>query len=111
MAERSVGWGTLSAIGILTIVPALALSTMVARADEALYNGIVLPSAWPPDIRYFSRDPKPVPYLDSPPAVIKIDTGRQLFVDRFLIESSTLAQKFHPATVHSKGVLTPDKPY
>jgi len=66
---------------------------------ERLYNGIVLPRAWPPD--HFdpkSTEPMPVPYRQHPPAVIPIDLGRQLFVDDFLIESTTLKRTFHQAT-------------
>jgi hypothetical protein len=37
----------------------------------------------------------PVPYLDNPPAVIPIDVGRQLLVDDFLIETTTLRRTFH----------------
>ena len=63
---------------------------------ETLYNGIVLPEVWPPE--HFtpnSNEPMPVPYLDYPPPVIPIDLGRQLFVDDFLIESTTLTRVHH----------------
>ena len=65
---------------------------------QLLYNGIRLPQQWPP--AYLvpeSREPMPVPYLDHPPKVIPIDTGRQLFVDDFLIESTDLTRRFHKA--------------
>ncbi|MBN2294925.1 MAG: hypothetical protein JXM70_21030, partial [Pirellulales bacterium] len=39
---------------------------------ELLYNGIRLPEAWPPRIEKVDREPMPVPYLESPPAVIPI---------------------------------------
>jgi hypothetical protein len=66
------------------------------NAGERLYNGIVLPEEWPPqDIDTKSDDPMPVPYLDHPPKVIAIDTGRQLFVDDFLIEKTDLLQTYH----------------
>jgi len=56
------------------------------RPEEVLYNGIVLPSEWPPRITDpKSRSPREVPYLEHPPRVINIDVGRQLFVDDFLI--------------------------
>ena len=68
------------------------------NAGEKLYNGIVLPEVWPPQDRDpTSAEPMPVPYLDHPPTVIPIDVGRQLFVDDFLIESTTLKRTFHPA--------------
>ncbi len=66
------------------------------NAGEQLYNGIVLPETWPPeDIDPKSDEPMPVPYLDHPPKVIRIDTGRQLFVDDFLIEKTDLLQMYH----------------
>jgi hypothetical protein len=68
------------------------------NTGEKLYNGIVLPEVWPPQDRDpTSTEPMPVPYLDHPPAVIPIDVGRQLFVDDFLIESTTLKRTFHRA--------------
>ncbi|MHC5165783.1 MAG: fibronectin type III domain-containing protein, partial [Planctomycetota bacterium] len=48
---------------------------------ETLYNGIVLPQAWPPEYGPVQYEPMPVPYLDDPPEVVLIDVGRQLFVD------------------------------
>lgn len=78
-----------------------------ARAGETLYNGIVLPDAWPPTRtpeELAARTPQPVPYLQHPPAVIPIDVGRQLFVDDFLVESSTLTR------VHHQPKLYPGNP-
>ena len=47
------------------------------------------------------------PYLKSPPAVIPIDVGRQLFVDDFVIEESTLTRTYHRAEYHPhKPVFT-----
>lgn len=66
--------------------------------ERTLYNGIVLPETWPPrDREVLSVEPMPVPYLTTPPAVIPIDVGRQLFVDDFLIEETDLVRTFHPA--------------
>jgi hypothetical protein len=54
----------------------------------------------------------PPPYLTDPPAVIPIDVGRQLFVDDFLIEETTLTRAFHRATYHSGNpVLRPETPW
>lgn len=61
------------------------------NTPETLYNGIVLPSVWPPKtMSPQSREPMPVPYLEEEniPAVIPINVGRQLFVDDFLIFSA-----------------------
>jgi predicted neuraminidase len=65
---------------------------------EKLYNGIQLPDVWPPRFRDpDSAEPMEVPYLTAKPKVIPIDLGRQLFVDDFLIEKSTLKRTFHQA--------------
>lgn len=79
--------------------------------DRRLYNGILLPEKWPPDYGEISRDPMPVPYLTDPPAVIPIDVGRQLFVDDFLIETTTLSRTFHQAEYCAENpVIRCDKP-
>lgn len=72
--------------------------TASAWGGETLCNGIVLPDKWPPLIPVESirkGEPMPVPYLEHPPAIIPVDVGRQLFVDDFLIENTTLARRFH----------------
>ena len=79
---------------------------------ETLYNGIELPDQWPPAYERSPREPMPVPYLANPPAVIPIDVGRQLLVDDFLIEKTTLKRTFHSAEYHpANPVLKPDKPW
>ncbi|MHC5165610.1 MAG: hypothetical protein ACYSOI_09815, partial [Planctomycetota bacterium] len=80
-----------------------------AAAGETLYNGIVLPQTWPPQYGSVPYEPMPVPYLDSPPAVVPIDVGRQLFVDDFLVETTDMTQTYHQATYYTAGnpVLTP----
>ncbi len=94
---------------ILTIVLSTILSS--ARADQRiLHNGIRLPQKWPPRIEKLTRDPLPVPYLKSPPAVIPIDVGRQLFVDDFLIDRTTLKRTFHATRPHTANpLLQPDR--
>jgi hypothetical protein len=77
-----------------------------------LPNGIVLPHPWPPRRGEWSGVPERPPYLLSPPAVIGIDGGRQLFVDDFLIASSSLHRAFHAATYHDGNpVLRPERPW
>ena len=77
---------------------------LYVRTDEreTLYNGIVLPAEWPPDtVSGTDRSVTEIPYLKSiseggtHPETVDIDTGRQLFVDDFLIGSSTLERTFH----------------
>lgn len=74
-----------------------------------LYNGIVLPTPWPPVVSTTNIFAGMSPfYLTSKPDVIDISVGRQLFVDDFLIESSTLSRKWHRAEYHAAGpVLEP----
>jgi len=90
-------------------------ATGAARSSphgEVLYNGIVLPKTWPPRMEQLPRDPVTPPYLKSPPEVIPIDVGRQLLVDDFLIDRTTLKRTFHTATyVKTNPVLVPDQPW
>ena len=83
-----------------------------APSGETLYNGIRLPAAWPPQpAAYPAYDPPP-PYLTDPPSVIPIDIGRQLFVDDFLIESTTMSRTFHQPISHpSNPLVFPDRPW
>lgn len=100
------------------MVVGLAIS-ISAPGGETLYNGIVLPEQWPPrDVsyeRFLAGDPPTdPPWLVSPPAVIPIDVGRQLFVDDFLIEPATLTleRRFHrPEYYEGNPVLGPDQPW
>jgi hypothetical protein len=79
-------------------------------AREVLYNGIELAQPWPPRHRGWSSEPERPPYLSSPPAVINIDTGRQLFVDDFLVDESTLHREFHHAEYHpANPIITPEE--
>lgn len=65
---------------------------------EKLHNGIELPDQWPPRFREpGTAEVMEVPYLKRPPKTIPIDLGRQLFVDDFLIEKTTLQRTFHQA--------------
>lgn len=81
-------------------------------AGETLYNGIRLPSPWPPKITEVPRDPATPFYLKSPPAVIPIDVGRQLLVDDFLVEQTDLRRTFHAPQEHADNPLVrPDKPW
>ena len=82
---------------------------LAAQGAEVLYNGIRLPEQWPPK-RVLSRKAMPVPYLESRPAIIPIDVGRQLLVDDFLIKATTLNRTFHAADLYpSNPVLPQDK--
>ncbi|MCE9534288.1 MAG: hypothetical protein K8T89_24680, partial [Planctomycetes bacterium] len=78
---------------------------------ELLYNGILLPTVWPPATSNAKLHlPSTPPYLTEPPAVIPIDVGRQLFVDDFLIEQTDLKRVYHLPQYHSAGpVLRPER--
>lgn len=80
------------------------LATRAALGGELLYNGIELPDNWPPRAESFARE-RPVlpPYLTNPPEVISVDVGRQLFVDDFLIEESTLTRSYHQPSWHPQS--------
>jgi hypothetical protein len=102
-------------LGIFTLSVLLA-SLPPANSSEVLYNGIVLPSPWPPRLADFptsvERDPAVPPYFVSPPNVIPIDVGRQLLVDDFLIADTTLTRTFHLPKYHpASPVLKPDQPW
>ncbi len=86
------------------------------QGGEILYNGIVLPEAWPPKVQWEDiQARKPIaepPYLVHPPEVIPIDVGRQLFVDDFLIEQTTLKRTYHLAKYHpANPVFTGGMPF
>ncbi len=91
-------WGVCAAIeGGVPDPGSVALGADVVC--ETLYNGIVLPCD-PCDrtpMKDYGDKPLPVPYLEHPPAAIPIDLGRQLFVDDFLIEHTTLRRTWHKA--------------
>jgi len=81
-------------------------------AEETLYNGIVLSEQWPPNYGPLPHEPMPVAYLRERPKVIPTDVGRQLFVDDFLIESTTMKRTYCRPVYHpANPILTPDKPW
>ena len=84
--------------------------TASAWGGETLYNGVELPTPWPPASPVMKAgEPMPVPYLRQPPSVIPIDVGRQLFTDDFLIESTTLRRRFHQPEYHRQSpVMKPE---
>src|SRR5690242_9802525 len=77
----------------------LALSTAwllrsVHAQTALLSNGIALPAGFP--LQRIATQSYQIPsYLTNPPAVIPIQVGRQLFVDDFLIEQTTLTRVGH----------------
>ena len=90
----------------LALLSPLALQ---ARQSETLYNGITLGRPWPPQWRYADEHPTLPPYLADRPAIVPVDVGRQLFVDDFLIEQTTLSRTFHKPAYHpANPILKPE---
>jgi hypothetical protein len=85
-----------------------AWQTPAAAAPDTLYNGIRLTNPWPPTRRGFQPAPVRAPYLVDRPDVVPIDIGRQLFVDDFLIEETSLERVFHRPDYHpANPILRP----
>src|SRR5438046_813958 len=104
-----------SAVNLAWCFVCIIVSVAAAvSAGEMLHNGIELPDIWPPRVG-FSPAPRDVvqpPYLTHPPKVIPIDVGRQLFVDDFLIERTTLKRTWHRAEIFAGNpVMLPDQPW
>ena len=96
---------------VVVIAGSLPASSGQEPQGEVLCNGVLLPVHWPP-VEPLTREPSPVPYLQRPPEVIPINVGRQLFVDDFLIQETTLQRAFHyPEYAPANPVLKPDKPW
>lgn len=100
------------------LVPAATIFSIVCSAAVAssfatspTYNGIQLSEPWPPrDLDSKSRNVPRVPYLENRPAVVPIDVGRQLLVDDFLIEETSLRRVFHQPVKHpGNPILKPEK--
>jgi hypothetical protein len=88
---------------------ALPFPALARQSAETLYNGITLGRPWPPNWRYPDEHPTRPPYLANRPAVVPIDVGRQLFVDDFLIEATTMSRTFHKARYHAANpILKPE---
>ncbi|HLJ92193.1 MAG TPA: hypothetical protein VKU02_03275, partial [Gemmataceae bacterium] len=82
----------------------------IAQNGQLLYNGILLPSPWP-TLRAPTQAFQLPGYIASPPTVIPIDVGRQLFVDDFLVESTSLTRTPHrPGFSARNPILTPLNP-
>ena len=74
------------------------------------YNGLPEPDRWPPALIYDGRRRFiRMPYLEARPETTPIDVGRQLFVDDFLVDSTTLTRRFHQAEKSEHNpVLVPE---
>jgi hypothetical protein len=93
-------WGsTLPLPVVFTLLFAVSAATFAQSGGQTLYNGITLPEPWPPSQQPTQADPVPT-YITNPPAVIPIDLGRQLFVDDFLIQQTTMVQTQHQVIMY-----------
>jgi hypothetical protein len=87
---------------------ALSAPGFAETAGATLYNGIRLAAPWPPVRRGLLPTPVVPPYLVDRPAIVTIDVGRQLFVDDFLIEETSLERVFHQPDYHpANPILRP----
>ena len=113
MISRTIpNWRAMCFLMATAALTAHGASAEGAVESPTLYNGITSPESWPPPDRPLSREPMAVPYLEVPPAVIPIDVGRQLFVDDFLIEETSLRRVLHRADYYPHNpILIPDKPW
>jgi len=79
--------------------------------SHVLYNGITATPRQPADFTH--TQPQPVPYLESPPEVVDISLGRQLFVDDFFLDfkNTHMAREFHhPVKYPGNPILFPQSP-
>ena len=89
----------------------LLLGSTSGLVAQTLHNGISLPAQWPPrrPIPTVAQE-MPVPYLDNKPNVIPINTGRQLFVDNYLISETNLVPIYHTPNYYAGNpVLEPNQ--
>src|SRR5688572_5035126 len=91
---------TKTLLGCLLLAAASSLPAVAQTTGEVLYNGITMPAVWPP--KSLPTQAYRVPsYLTTPPSVIPVNVGRQLFVDDFLVESTTLTRTQHRPVMYS----------
>ena len=91
---------------MLMLLLLLAAAALIGSSSaETLYNGIVLPLAWPPNhTTLTNRTSLSEPWYTTAaghPAAVVVDVGRQLFVDDgFLLDgSSNSTTIFHAPTL------------
>ena len=107
---------TFSTVGSVYAVDSSDLQT-VTPDENALYNGIVVPDNWNYTISPLQASVIEVPYLKTAaqggymPDIINIDVGRQLFVDDFLIDSTTLTTTYYQAEIMEEPLFTESTKY
>ena len=98
---------------MLLLIIGVTATSFGADDSESPVNpsGIQVAVPWPPlRTERLNARPMAVPYLQNRPEVIPIDQGRQLLVDDFLIERTTLERTFHQPVYHPQSpVVRPDQ--
>ena len=96
---------TVSPDGLETVTP----------DENARYNGIVIPAGWKFRVDNTYGYKTTPPYLlpadqgGYAPEIVNVDVGRQLFVDNFLIDSTTLSTTYHQAKTMEQPILVGDQ--
>lgn len=98
-----------SALSTAQIAQIYGGNVTTVPAGQLLYNGISMPVNFPPPTTPTQVLRTPY-YINNGPRVLPIDVGRQLFVDDFLIESTTLTRTQHQPSIDPNPVLTPGSP-
>jgi hypothetical protein len=97
-------------LNYLASILLLLVGSLPTFAQTTLPNGIPLTSPWPPQ-QSPSQAYEVPSYISNPPAVIPIDVGRQLFVDDFLIQQTSLSRSVHrPVLYANNPILSPGGP-
>ena len=97
------------ALGTAEIAQLYGGNVTTVSGGQILYNGISMPVNFPPPTTPTQALRIPY-YINNGPRVIPIDVGRQLFVDDFLIEQTTLSRTQHQPSIVPNPVLTPGSP-
>lgn len=104
----------ITALFVFTLSASGIIASLYATAQDGVptYNGIILPGDWPPNKASFGLESSVPPYLEHPPEVVFVNVGRQLFVDDFLIDNTTMTREFHLPRYHpGNPVLKGDRPW
>ena len=94
----------------LSLLGASAYAALAQSGGQTLYNGITLPQQWPPSGTATQVYPTPS-YITNPPSVIPIDVGRQLFVDDFLIQQTSMTRTQHQPVMYSLNPILSPGPF
>ena len=97
---------------IWALVSSCSHENIKENSLNVLHSGILLPDPWPPKYAELpeAEEMRIPPYLKQKPPAIVINTGRQLFVDDFLIDETNMERLCHKPEVYSGNpILVPDR--